>query len=376
MELTASQKHLVTDYYSKIYDDKMTEISNRVKQKLETEKTRPTSTPLLKIRIIDAHKPNGRSAILSIWNANESHYSLKENSFIELGNVSATGVRGKDLQIAAGKRTTFQINNSIQAQPIHHSLARECIELSVINSKNFAPNFNEFDTIAYILCIADAIDMKFQSIYVVDAKQNILCIKFWNGIRAYAYDDVIQVGKIMAIHNLDWRPANATTRNGLPQAFANDFTILTESPNSNALVEKLKKLSDDFKRLPNKDAYMSECNKIINESSQLTKEQMINTPLRLLNINNISSDSPNNLVNASALLRTPQEFSPGVGQPISRIQKRIDKLSMYRSPPPTPALILQHDSVSSVRKPFKNPLTSTLSLSSSNVNNNQENEKT
>lgn len=344
MELSSTQQKMVSEFYTKIYNEKMDEISCRVKDRLNLTELKPKSTPLLKIRIIDARQPMAnKSAMLCIWSANELHHEIMENRFYDIINSSASGIRVKDLQITANRSTIFRetLSSSIQTQEIHLELQRTCSDITEVTSKDFKPHFNEFDTVGYVLMIDDA-EPKFQSVYLVNATKKILCVKFWNNISQFAYDDVIRVGRFLAIKNLEWRSVNAFDRKGNCQGFTTELTTFTENPKSKLLAEHLHRLRDEFKQITDLESFENECRQMV-EQAKLVNRGSTSTSLGTTNTSNISIPSPT-----------------------SSVLQKFVKLNEYGQPPPlSPLIITNHSLDESIRRPFKKPVNDAVSSSSS-----------
>lgn len=334
MELSHTQHKMATDYYSKMYNEKMDEISCRVRERINLTEERPKSTPMLKIRVVDARQPTAsKTAILCIWGAEESHDEITENRFYDIRNMSASKSRGNNLQISAGRNTVFRdISQSLsQMREIHLEMRRRCIDIAEVTSKDFKPFFHEFDTVGYVLMI-DEVEPKFQSVFLVNAAKKAFCVKFWNSISKFAYDDVIQVGRFLAIKNIEWRSADALDRRGNCQGFATQLTTFTENPKTKLLTDNLDRLKREFKEISDMEAFETEARGMV-EQMKLANRSSTSTPLRILNTSNTSNPSPT-----------------------SSVHQKINKLSTYGQPPPLSPLILNHSLNESVRRPFKIPL--------------------
>lgn len=349
---------MICTYRARMIQEKDNEISQRVRDKLDKEGASLKARPLLKIRIVDCEQPTAsHSAILSIWNANEYYSDLRENSFVEVTSVCASGLRGKDLQITANGRTKIRNVDTRSMTAAHLTVLRKCYHLADINDDSFKPNFNEFDTVAYVLYIEPISEKKFQTVYFVDGQHNILHVKFWKEIKQYAFDDVIEVGKILAIVNLDWRPTSAKSKSGWPQAFVGDLTTFSVNPKSPAMVERLRQLADCFKGMENEAEYREECMSMIHE-----RRDTRNTSSNSTTVLSASNSSPmNQTLNTSKAENVKK----------SRGKIKMERLKVYKSPPAPPAMNVSHTSISTLRRPFKSPMVTTVPIK---IATNQENE--
>lgn len=344
MELSPGQQKMVSDYYERIYCEKMDEISRRVQEKIaNAEEDKPTSTPLLKMRVTDARKPTTKTAVISIWGANNSHQGIMENRFYDIHKVSASGRQNQDMQITAGRSTTFsEIPSALsQTQELHMEMQRKVVDISEITSADFKPYFHEFDTVGYVLMIDNNNnERKFQSVFLVNANKKILCIKFWIGISEFAYDDIIKVGRFLATKNLDWRRANAFDRKGNAQCFVTNLTTFTANPKERLLSEHLHRLREEFKQIENLELYVHECSELIEQTKMMNKSIVI-TPLRSFNTCNVSTPSPT-----------------------SSVQKKISRLNNYGEAPPLSPLTISNRNKALIRRPFKTPIHNKPSTSS------------
>lgn len=336
----------MTDYQTKFYDEKHNKIEAIVKEKLGAFESPVKSTALQKIRLIDVTSPDPlKTAILSIWNVNDSHFSINENSFLDMRNVTANGMRGKDIQLSANSLATLREVN-LMSSTVHEAYKRSLIQLNDIDPQCFRPHFNEFDTIGMVLKIDDIIPNQFQCVFIADAMHHILCIKFWGSIAQFAYDDIVQERKFIAINHLEWRTFNRFNQNGIPQAFVTEITTISESPKSLERATALKRLKEQFDQL-DLDTYIDECLDKLTQNVQANKE---NTTL------NIVEKSHESTSNQSLLSRTAPASS-GAGKQVLGVQQKIDRLRNYGSPPPFRGSYIQNEkhNLTGSRKPFKNP---------------------
>lgn len=315
--MTTLQKQLLYDYQAKVAALRADEISSRVREKLSLDnKSKINVTPMLKLKVIDANVPD-RTATLSIWKPSESVVEmLKERSTIEVINASASGIRYNEIQLSAGKYTMFKNVDLKLISPRVESLLRRTIPLAEINKPEFKPNFNEIDTAGLVVHIGEHVHKKFQPVYIVDDKRNLLCINFWNGLKSYAYEDLVTIGRTLFVRDLQWR--TVSTSNIIPCSFATEFTTFTENPKSAQSIESILELRKRLQE-PSLSGYIDECVTHIDKCNSNRSALENRTPVNL---------------RQSMSIQTPNEFSPGVGLPESTVQRRIDKLSRYGQPPP------------------------------------------
>lgn len=272
-----TQRRLLDAYKSKKDGERSDRIDRIVKEKF-SESAQPKTSSMLKVRLIDATDPMpSKSPILIIWNADESECALRENMLIDMQLAMANGMRGRDMQLSSGKYTSIR---EIKTRPVDaiNQYKRKVTFLSEIDGQQFRPYFNEFDTIGYCIEMDEAVSGQFQSIYIVDSHANILCLKFWNGLKEYAYDDIVSVGKFLIFSNLNWRSQQFTNVNGVLQAFATEFTICSECPKSDERKKLLDALRESFKAI-DIDQFTSECCEIIRNKNPTTPLRPSNTSI-------------------------------------------------------------------------------------------------
>lgn len=358
-ELSETQHSMLFDYRQKVYEQRLDEISRRVKEKLNAENDQKTKVSrMLKIRVIDAQRPDRKTAIVSIWNPKEHHMEiLREGRFIEMRNASASGLRWSELQISAGQRTTFRVISSPLLDR-HEQMARVFTPISAIQPMEFQPIFNEFDTVGYVVSVEKEPYLRFQPVHVADAAGNLLCINFFIGVKEYAYDDVVQPGKCIAISQAEWRRTNQMKHSRIPQAYATEYTTFMEKPPSNHLKTPSENLRNAFESIADIGRFVEQCRETV-EAAKLSNQASTSTvtPVRTGH-NNAATPTPSSLtLNRSRILNTPREFSPGAGHPISLVRQKIEKLGSYPSVSPiTPIVLKSSITRRSLRSAFKSPL--------------------
>lgn len=355
-DLTTTQKKLLEDYQTKFNDEKQNKIEKIVKEKLNASEIPVKSTPLQKVRLIDAATPNAqRTAILSIWNGDDTQILLHENTLLDLQYVTTNGMRGKNMLLTANNMTVLREVRSFTSSA-HGPFSRHLTPISEIDTQPFKPYFNEFDTLGIVVKVDDAMPNHFQSVFVADTNQNLLCIKFWGGIQQYAYEDIVKERAIIVICHLDWRSHSRLNLNGIPQAFVTEITTFSENPKSTERIYALNCLREEFDRI-DLNTFIDECVIKSTQNNHTNKE------------NSITNSTFNTSSNQSMLSRTapastmPSKSAPGVLQ-------RIDRLRQYGSPPPLSSTYLktQKPNKTTANKPFQNPYKQTTSSSSSSTN--------
>lgn len=275
--------------------------------------------------------------MLSVWSPHESLVEmLRENQFVQLCNASASGIRYSELQLSAGRNSQFQ-RLQMSSTVKHDEFRRRVTKISAIGELNFVPLFNELDTVGLVVKIGHSNSRKFQPAYLVDEFMNVMCVNFWAGLKSFAYDDLVTVGAILAVRDLQWRTISSNQT--IPSTFATEFTTFTEHPKSTELAHELNVLREFIFNQDKTAIIQQSLIKIESMKSAPKPTASVfspKTPLKSRNNGTRSLDT--SIVND--ILRTPAEFSPGVGPLISPVQRRIDKLSTYGEAPPLSPLVL------------------------------------
>lgn len=343
LDLSSDQRRLLEDYQSKRLEEKENKISSIIRDKMGSVMNGTKSRPLKKVRLIDMSDPCAtKTAILSIWNADESYDTLCEKTFVDLRYVTASGRRLKDIQLTANSFTKMK---QIRMAPssLLKTFDRKLISLAEIYVPQFQPHFNELDTFGVVVKVEEVVsNYPFQLVYIADAQKNMLCIKFWKNIRYYAYDDIVQVNRFLAISQLDWRPienADRISRNSIPHAFVNELSTITENPKPAERSLALASLRDQIDQI-DFTGYIEDCCEKIRECTQGNKEN---------SVSNISSKTLNTSLN-----QTRAATSPGYNSSV--LMEKITRLQNYGTPPPhRVSYICTKRTPGSVRKPFKVP---------------------
>lgn len=256
------------DYREKQYALKMEKVSVRLKEKMSHITMGIKYTPVLKLRIADCDEPLERSnksvAILSIYNPAEDILDeLKEKSSFLIFNLNARGTRSNEKQLSTTNLTHFKKASNTSHINISR-FERHCTNIAEMVQSKFEPLFNEIDTVGLIVCIDDINAQNFQSVYLADEKHNMICINFWNGLATFAYDNLIEIGKILAVNNLRKRMATKLATK-IPIFFATELSTFTIYPKSMDTQHIQKFFINNFTDLNTKNHYISECMQIINK---------------------------------------------------------------------------------------------------------------
>lgn len=355
MQLSSTQKQMVSSYRTRLYDEKLAEINDRVREKLNADNNNESKvSSVLRIRVIDARHPTNKVANISIWNPSENYSTvLREGQFLEVQNAIGNGLRWSELQLTTGPRTTYR-NVTYPLLSEHIEMARKFTSIATIDPKVFQPTFNEFDTIGFVVFINEEPIHRFQPAYIADAKGNLLCINFWLSIKDYAYDDTVKIGQFIAISHLEWRPSNQLKHSTIPQAYATEYTMITDNPKSVNLKPSFEAMQNDFKAILDKDGFIDECLQAL-ESAKINNVALrsnTTTPLRSSSFGIVTTPSPL-AGTSSGGSRSKSELSPA----ISIVRQKLETLGNYVQPPPISPIILKATGKRrSFRGAFKSPM--------------------
>ncbi|XP_020286259.1 breast cancer type 2 susceptibility protein-like isoform X2 [Pseudomyrmex gracilis] len=321
-------------------------------------------SPLLKVRVCD----DNANAILSIWLPSEEIVdTVKEGACVSLRNVVASGKRGSELQLTAGRCAIFKPDKrSDMSHP-----PRTYTPLREITSSEFAPPYGEFDTIGFVCSVGPApYGMKdFEVAHIAYPNSpssndtSYLSILFWQGISNYGYTEILIVGSVVACANLEWRRASSWN---IPVAYCTERSTFTRNPRRNHHLyepfENLRGLITNPIEYAKERA--SELNVELQKKATPTRyASNKNTPIKTtfnstLNFDKKPTDSP---------LLTPK---PGLGitsnyvPSNSTIQKRLEKLQYLGEPPKLSPLVIRNSKRMSLQ--FRSP----VCVSNSTENNN------
>lgn len=252
--LSGTQRTELLALYQRQHAEHMERIERRVRQELDKSAAvgAPKSTPLLKLRVIDANATAAATAnrtttaLLSVWHPSEGLLgALAEHRTIGCSKVTAAGRRNGDLQLTAGRRTQFeQLPDSAAGCARAQQFGRIVLPIERIGRADaatgepFRAAFDELDTVGVIVHIGEAIARKFQPVYMAAPTDSggddddgiaLLCINFWSGLQAFAFDDLVRVGRVLAARDLQWR-SSVSGAARIPCVFATDITRFTEQP--------------------------------------------------------------------------------------------------------------------------------------------------
>lgn len=346
IEFSSTQREAIINLQRRKQEECFQEVNRRIRERMNGADSKRKVSSLLKLRIADARKPD-KVLLLSIWRPPEDHCDMfQEGRVLEMRNASANGIKNGEVQLTAGKISSFKILDLHQYEPPVR-LMRTLTKIADIETTGFRPMFNEFDTIGIVIQVGTIGNKNFQTVYLADTDQNLLGVHFWSSIKEYAYEDVVKEHVVLCISNLQWRTNNA--HNVIPTAFATECTTFSEHSKSKHFVEEFQSFHAFLKDRDLQEFY-DECSAKIAELKdvKLPRSSSFNTPLR-----NNSTTTPMRSILTSVNPNATTTLSPGVRQPASLQKRKLEQLAAYKSPPKLSPIIMRYNP--KVRKDFKTP---------------------
>ncbi|XP_037034626.1 breast cancer type 2 susceptibility protein homolog [Bradysia coprophila] len=334
-ELTNTQKTMVLNHKEKVNCLRSEEINARVKKKLAAiDKGHKKFVPLLRFKITDEMFYD-KTAVVTVWKPTEEILSqIKEESVFDLTGSSSRGAHLSELQIYAGRNANFRKLNVVTRVP--RSLLRRHISISEIVSIDHLA-LNELDTTGFVIHVGESLH-SLQPVYIADSNHNIMCINFWQSIKDFAYEDVLQPKRFLAIKNLQWR--KSSNSKSIPCTYTTEYTLFIENPQSAELSSAITTLKEQFANV-DVNEFIESCM----EKVRSFNSSCLSTPIH-------SNNSSSLLQSTSSLLKTPTDFSPRPGRSSLSNQSRIEMLNKYGDGMATPPL-----KIDILNKSFKLPVT-------------------
>ncbi|XP_045538534.1 breast cancer type 2 susceptibility protein-like [Papilio machaon] len=342
--------------------------------------------PVMKIRVADVGDDGEVSkAMMSIWRPNEAVMEIiKEGTWIDAFNIMPTARRYSEIQLSAGRQTVFSRSNykvNDKVQQIVASLKRTCYSIeSLVKMPTLVTSYNEVDVVGLVFLIEPSIaqfeaikGQHFQNVYLTDTDKNIICVNFWGGLKKFGYENILDIGLVVACMNLQKRTGNS--RKGIPQYRATEysyFTKMSKHSNVRIIMDDLNKTLSTI----NIKQLCESCVAIKNNSIVKNVENI--SPYRInYSDYNISKhrafiDSPltrkpdhvDDILNLSGLdfestfkQIDTQDMPANLLLRKKKVNYKIAKLKMYGEPPPLKAIHIINKSINATKE-FKSPLAS------------------
>lgn len=313
--MTGTQKTMVWNYKDKLNCSRSEAIREKVMEKYATiEQNLRKFVPLLRFKVTDG-KSFDKTAVVTVWKPTEEIFSIiKEGTFYDLSGSTTRGMYLNELQVYAGREAFFEKVNTTTEVPL--SLHRRHISISEIVSIDELA-LNELDTTGIVVHVGETLQ-KFQPVYIADSARNIVCINFFESVKKFAYEDVVQVKRFLAIKNLQWR--KSSNSKPIPCTYVTDYSIFTENPQSSELSSALTNLKMKFANV-DVDTFIETCMEMV-----------------LAHNSSFQSSMSSLQTSTSLLQKTPSDIALRSDRSSLTVQSRIDQLSKYGEAMSTPPL--------------------------------------
>lgn len=332
------EKSLKNCSASQIYDlmmatgnDDVTELTQKTREKVQDvscqrqielydevartlgEKTKKI-TRILRFRVVDAFKPD-KTALVSFWSPSDDIISeVQVGRQFEMMKSFPSSHRN-EMQIKANPSTSLRPITKISMQDFS-KYARNLTEFSTITAE-FDPQHQEFDIICIIVKIEDPVD-SMQKILVSDENFNFLYINFWTSLSSYAMSNVIEVGKVFYMKNLQWRKNHSQSSKYLQAFMQTEISNAVENPKNPAIEMKLSEFRDSIE---NSSEFIEKCRQVLNEELDITVIRKDKE-----NIHNNSTKSPSKF-NISKSTSLPFDFKTPATASKRRLGMRESRLA-------------------------------------------------
>uniref|UniRef100_A0A8D8IF11 Breast cancer type 2 susceptibility protein n=1 Tax=Culex pipiens TaxID=7175 RepID=A0A8D8IF11_CULPI len=364
-DISATQRDAIVDLQRRMQEETAQEVNRRVKTLMASgggtdnkraidgsasESSGRLVTPLLKVRVVDARKPE-KTLLMSVWGPPEDLGEVvQERRVLEVVNLTANGSKNCEIQLKAGKSTNYRVLDRMQFDlPEGHF--RKLTKIVDVDRSSFHPLYNEFDTVGVVVYVGNSDTKKFQIAYLADANMNLLGVHFWSGIKEYAYEDVVKERSLLCVSNLQWR--SFSQQSTVPSSYATEYTTFSEHPKAQHFTEELRTLKATLESIDLEQFYQECTDKITSaKDKKLPRSSSFNTPLR----NSSAGGTPARTLLGSCNARTPNNYSPSpVAQPVSLQKRKMELLAAaYRSPPKKSPIVLRRNPRAG--KNFKTPM--------------------
>lgn len=168
---------------------------------------------------------------------------VKEGIILSLSNLHIDGEYLRNIKLSTTADT--KIDHNVEFVEVPDKYRKKYTPIHILEN-NFSSLLNEIDTVGLVILIRlkkqrDPAEL----VYLVDDKQNFLCVEFYEGIEFYGYKNHVETGQILSFCNIYYE--GNTTSKGIPKC---DFTLksfISVDPLSPILKETITTLSTTIK---------------------------------------------------------------------------------------------------------------------------------
>lgn len=261
LEYDQHDSYFCNDLWNKMSEMQKSQVEvyqNELKQKLRDSTLKRMEmieqnkvVSMLKFRVVDEDEPKN-TAIVNWYQPSDSLLgSVKVGKIIEMSGAIALPTTD-EMFIYATNKVNYVIGDAENEEKYQRYLRQET-KMSEIKVNEFKPPHDQFDIACMIVRIGEKLDQGYQPIYVVDEHKNFLEIKFVPNITEHAYDNLLKVGVIFFIRDLQWYNASSEKNPLIPTSCAiSDTTVFTINPRKEdhrmRLEELRTNINDNYKR--------------------------------------------------------------------------------------------------------------------------------
>nr|XP_032813349.1 breast cancer type 2 susceptibility protein isoform X1 [Petromyzon marinus]XP_032813350.1 breast cancer type 2 susceptibility protein isoform X1 [Petromyzon marinus]XP_032813351.1 breast cancer type 2 susceptibility protein isoform X1 [Petromyzon marinus] len=195
---------------------------------------------LWKLRVASYGDDRGRSHtagnILSIWRpVPELHCLLREGLRFRIHHLAASQGRGHldagDVQLASSKKTKYQQMQASEALIGTIYQPRQAVAFFDLSLPDFWPPYSELDVVGIVISIQSLAGGGTQTVVLADEGRRLANVRIWGGLAAAAAEELVRPRAVLAITNLQWRPAGAPRAGtATPVLFAGELSSFSLNP--------------------------------------------------------------------------------------------------------------------------------------------------
>ncbi|XP_068719868.1 breast cancer type 2 susceptibility protein-like isoform X2 [Montipora capricornis] len=266
--LDERQVRALEGYKQSLQEKKCAELQSKFERvwKEQTEKGQfhRNAIPLLKVRINDysSQSQAKQSALLSIWRPSEEVMQLLcEGSRLRIYHLTTAGVRSRygnlELQLSATRTTRYEALPSDPDGLRSSYLLRQVCSFDELRCRGSSPHSLEVDMVGLVVFCSPlsstfSSSSSVQTVYLSDEKNNVVAVKFWGGLQAFAVDDLVKPRCFICCSNLTIRPDDRLHQ--CTSLAFNELSSLTMKPRELHLRNALHKLQQN---IPDVDEFMA-----------------------------------------------------------------------------------------------------------------------